>query len=136
MAVLAYGDGANAVADNLATLIWSRREQFRPHLLSPAEAVSRAMAEPRGPVFLTEPADNVGGGAPGDGTTLLTAMVAAAHAEGAVVIWDPAAAAAAASAGIGGRFRGEIGGRTLPLHGPPFAIDGLRDVRRPSRLSA
>jgi microcystin degradation protein MlrC len=122
MAVLAYGDGANAVADNLATLIWSRREQFRPYLLSPAVAVSRAMAEPCGPVFLTEPADNVGGGAPGDGTTLLTAM-AAANAEGAVVIWDPAAAAAA-SAGIGGRFRGEIGGRTLPLHGPPFALDG------------
>jgi microcystin degradation protein MlrC len=122
MAVLAYGDGANAVADNLATLIWSRREQFRPYLLSPAVAVSRAMAEPCGPVFLTEPADNVGGGAPGDGTTLLTAM-AAANAEGAVVIWDPAAAAAA-SAGIGGRFRGEIGGRTPPLYGPPFALDG------------
>ena len=123
MAVLAYGDGANAAADSLAALIWSRREQFRPHLLSPAEAVSRAMVEPRGPVFLTEPADNVGGGAPGDGTTLLTAM-AAAHAKGAVVIWDPAAAAAAASAGIGGRFRGEIGGRTPPLYGPPFALDG------------
>ena len=123
MAVLAYGDGANAVADSLAALIWSRREQFRPHLLSPAEAVSRAMVEPRGPVFLTEPADNVGGGAPGDGTTLLTAM-AAAHAKGVVVIWDPAAAAAAASAGIGGRFRGEIGGRTPPLYGPPFALDG------------
>jgi microcystin degradation protein MlrC len=122
MAVLAYGDAADTVADRLAKLIWSHREQFRPYLLSPAAAVRRAMAEPCGPVFLTEPADNVGGGAPGDGTTLLAAMVAAG-AEGAVVIWDPAAAATAASAGIG-RFRGDIGGRTLLLHGPPFAIDG------------
>jgi microcystin degradation protein MlrC len=123
MAVLAYGDDADAVADQLAKLIWSRREQFRPYLLSPEAAVRRAMAEPRGPVFLTEPADNVGGGAPGDGTVLLAAMVAA-DAAGTVVIWDPAAAAAAASSGIGGRFRGDIGGRTLPLHGPPFTIDG------------
>jgi microcystin degradation protein MlrC len=123
MAVLAYGVDADAVADRLATVIWSRREQFRPYLLSPEAAVRRAMVEPRGPVFLTEPADNVGGGAPGDGTALLAAMVAA-DAAGAVVIWDPAAAAAAAAAGIGGRFRGEIGGRTLPLHGPPFTIDG------------
>ena len=123
MAVLAYGDDADAVADRLANLIWSRREQFRPYLLSPEPAVGRAMAEPSGPVFLTEPADNVGGGAPGDGTTLLAAMVTA-DAAGTVVIWDPAAAAAASSAGVGGRFRGEIGGRTLPLHGPPFTIDG------------
>ena len=123
MAVLAYGDRASEVADRLAALIWSRREQFRPHLLSPEEAVKRAMAEPRGPVFLTEPADNVGGGAPGDGTTLLAAMVAA-NADGVVVIWDPVAAAAAALAGVGNCFRGEIGGKTLKLHGPPFTIDG------------
>ena len=123
MAVIAYGDRADESADRLATLIWSRREQFRPHLLSPEEAVQRAMAEPRGPVFLTEPADNVGGGAPGDSTVLLAAMVAA-HAAGVVVIWDAAAATAAAATGIGGRYRGAIGGKTVPLHGSPFTIDG------------
>jgi microcystin degradation protein MlrC len=123
MAVLAYGDEAEGVVDQLAKLIRSRREQFRRYLLSPEAAVRRAMAELRGPVFLTEPADNVGGGAPGDGTALLAAMVAAG-AVGTVVIWDPAAAAAAASVGIGGSFRGDIGGRTLALHGPPFTIDG------------
>ena len=123
MAVLAYGDGADLAVAQLAELIWSRREQFRPHLLSPDEAVRRAMAEPRGPVFLTEPADNVGGGAPGDGTTLLAAMIAA-RAQGTVVMWDPLAAALATSAGVGQRFSGKIGGRTLSLHGPPVAIAG------------
>jgi microcystin degradation protein MlrC len=122
MAVLAYGDGADLAVERLAELIWSRREQFRPHLLPPDEAVRRAMAEPRGPVFLTEPADN-GGGAPGDGTTLLAAMIAA-RAQGTVVMWDPLAAALATSAGVGQRFSGEIGGRTLSLHGPPVAIAG------------
>ena len=81
------------------------------------------MAEPRGPVFLTEPADNVGGGAPGDGTTLLAAMIEAG-AQGTVVMWDPLAAALATSAGVGQRFSGKIGGRTLSLHGPPVAIAG------------
>ncbi len=123
MAVLAYGDGADLAVERIAELIWSRREQFRPHLLSPDEAVRRAMAEPRGPVFLTEPADNVGGGAPGDGTTLLAAMIEA-QAQGTVVMWDPLAAALVTSAGIGQRFSGKIGGRTLSLHGPPVAIAG------------
>lgn len=122
--VLAYGDAAYAAADWLASEIWAQREKFQPHLLSPADAVARAMRALRGPFILSEPADNVGGGAPGDSTFILCALLNA-KAEGAsVVLWDPQAAKIAAQAGLGARCRVTVGGKTLPLHGTPTEIEG------------
>ena len=126
MAILAYGEraAAEAAADRLAESVWSRRAEFKPDLVEPAEAVRRAIAANAGPIFLVEPADNIGGGAPGDGTHLLKALLDGRAREAAVVIWDPGAAADAAKVGVGGRFRGAVGGKTLALHGDPVAIDG------------
>ena len=126
MAVLAYGEreAAERAADRMADAIWSRRAQFKPDLVAPGEAVRRAVAANAGPIFLVEPADNIGGGAPGDGTYLLRALLEGGAREAAVVIWDPRAAATAAKLGVGGRFKGEVGGKTLELHGRPVAIEG------------
>ena len=126
MAVLAYGEkaAAEAAADRLAMSVWSRRAEFKPDLVEPGEAVRRAIAANAGPIFLVEPADNIGGGAPGDGTHLLRALLDGRAREAAVVIWDPASARAAAALGVGGRFRGKVGGKTLALHGEPVEIDG------------
>jgi microcystin degradation protein MlrC len=126
MAVLAYGEraAAEAAADRLAAAIWSRRAQFKPDLVEADEAVARAVSANAGPIFLVEPADNIGGGAPGDGTHLLKALLDGKAREAAVVIWDPGAAAAAAAIGIGKRYRGKVGGKTLALHGAPVEIDG------------
>ncbi len=125
-AVLAYGrrQEAERAADRIASLLWSRKEEFRPALIAPAEAVRRAVADNRGPIFLVEPADNVGGGAPGDGTSLLQALIDGKAEGAACVMWDPEAAAIAARAGVGGRFCGQIGGRTLELHGKPVTLEG------------
>jgi microcystin degradation protein MlrC len=127
MAVLVYGanaDGAEAAADGLAGALWARRAEFLPTLLSPEEAVRQAMAADRGPVLLIEPADNVGGGAPGDGTTIAAALVAAQAERAVVTIWDPATAAAAADIGVGAVFTGKVGGRTIPLHDQPLSLSG------------
>ena len=82
-------------------------------------------AAPHGPFILSEPADNVGGGAPGDSTFLLQALLAAKAPSASVVVWDPAAAAAASAIGVGGRFSGPVGGRTHALHGTPAMIEGV-----------
>ncbi len=127
MAVLAYGDAADAAVERLSEVIWSRRAEFRPHLLSPENAVSRAIRAPRGPFILSEPADNVGGGAPGDSTFILRALLAAkapSASDGAS--WDPAAAAVAARH----RRRRPLHRRsrrqdTHALHGTPITIDGV-----------
>ena len=126
LAVLAYGDAdvAEQAADALAAAIWARRADFKPTLLAPAAAVRAAARANRGPIFLIDPADNVGGGAPGDGTDLLRSLIEG-DAQGAVcVLWDPVAASEAARIGVGGRFRGRVGGRTLTLQGAPVMIEG------------
>ncbi len=127
LAVLAYGTQAAAegAADTLARAIWAQRAAFRPVLLAPAVAVGAAVRANRGPIFLVEPADNVGGGAPGDGTDLLRALLDAGAEDAVSVMWDPVAAAEAAGIGVGGRFCGAVGGRTLALHGAPVVLDGI-----------
>lgn len=89
---------ANATADELAAAVWQRRDEFRPVLVSVEEAVERALASP-GPAVLADVSDNVGGGAPGNATHVLSALLAAG-AEGAVVVLhDPGAVSAAARGG-------------------------------------
>jgi microcystin degradation protein MlrC len=131
--VLAYGDGAYAAADWLASEMWAQREDFSPRLVSPTDAVARAMRMLRGPFILSEPADNVGGGAPGDSTFILRALLDA-KAEGASVVqWDPEAAAIAAQAGLGAHCRVTVGGKTHPLHGTPTEIEGTVGFTGPVR---
>ncbi len=152
MAVLAYGDAeetANAAADAIASDIWRARHEFVPRLESPKEAVSVA-GRSSGTTILVDVADNVGGGAPGDGTVLLDELVARVPIGAAIVIWDPIASARAATLGIGARFTGEVGGarrppsrrarrdfrhsdfrRTAPLRTPQHLYD--RADRRPRR---
>ena len=124
VAVTGYGSDPEALArevDAVAAMIGAVREDFRPALVPVAEAVAIAAEPGAGPVVLVEPADNVGGGAPGDGTAILAEMVKRRVA-GTVVIWDPAAVAAARGRA---RFDGPVGGRTLPaLHGPPVVVEG------------
>jgi microcystin degradation protein MlrC len=135
MGALAYGDAssARAACDRLAARIWELRREFLPELLAPAEAVRSAVTANTRPRMLVEPADNVGGGAPGDGTTILAALVAARPESGVAVIWDPQAAAEAARIGVGGRFDGPVGGRTIALHGAPVRVAGIVRFAAPVR---
>jgi microcystin degradation protein MlrC len=135
MGALAYGDGgaARVACARLARRIWELRHDFLPHLVTPADAVRVAATANTRPRMLVEPADNVGGGAPGDGTTILAELIRARPDSGVAVIWDPAAAAAAARIGVGGRFEGEVGGRTIALHGAPVRISGTVRFAAPVR---
>jgi microcystin degradation protein MlrC len=128
-AVLAYGEAAaaTAAADQVAGLLWGARSELRADLVAPDEAVARAMRAGRGPVVLVDAADNLGGGAPGDGTVLLAELLRQ-QAQGAlVVLWDPEAVEAAAGVGVGGRFIGAIGAKADRHHGTPVPVEG--DVR-------
>ncbi|MDX6750880.1 M81 family metallopeptidase [Geminicoccaceae bacterium 1502E] len=122
-AVPEAADRLEAGLEGIARELWAVREVFRPGLIPVEEAVARAVAAPRGPVVLVEPADNVGGGAPGDGTALLAALLAA-DADAAIVMWDPAAAARARAAGPGSHFAGPVGGSAPDLHGPAVHVEG------------
>lgn len=126
---LATTDGdataARKLADELAALAWSLRDQMVILNTPPAEAVARAIAWPEGPVMLVDVGDNIGGGTPGDGTILLEELLAQGATDAVIVIADAEAAATAHQAGIGAAVHLAVGGKTDRLHGDPVAIDGV-----------
>jgi microcystin degradation protein MlrC len=127
LAVLTYADtqaAADDAADELAGEIWKVRAAFRPNLVSVEAAVATAVAAKRPPFVLVDVADNVGGGAPGDGTAILAALLRIKAPSAAIVIWDPEAAAKAMAIGTGGEFRGAVGGKADATTDDPVAIAG------------
>jgi microcystin degradation protein MlrC len=129
IAIVVSTDGdpvlASAYAAELQALAWAQRDAFVQRNLAPAEAVRLALAAPPGrPAILVDGPDNIGGGAPGDGTVLLAELLRQGATEAAVVIADPEAVAAAYSAGVGGAFAGDVGGKTDRFHGDPVPVRG------------
>ena len=107
-----------------AQLAWSLRE--RGHIGYPTvdDVVARLAAAPQpGPVLLVEPADNIGAGAPGDGTGILRALLKQRIAGSLVVINDPAAVAILAEVAPGAATVISVGGRGSRLDEGPLSID-------------
>lgn len=125
--VITYADSPDAAHDaavELSDALWRNREAFVPELHSVDEAVERAMSARQWPVVLVDPADNVGGGSPGDGTEVLEALLRHGARDAVIVLCDPEAAQTAAAAGEGGRFSGSVGGKSDDRHGSPVAVEG------------
>ena len=126
---------AEATVDDLLGRIVSREADFAEPLLSPDEAVARALARSRkggGPVIIADTQDNPGCGGSGDTTEMLAALVRN-DAWGAVfgVVRDADAALAAHGAGMGARLTLDLGGGTdLPgvePYGAAFTVKRLMD---------
>ena len=126
--VLAVADGdpeiARQAARDVARMVWERRAEFDPHYPDGPEAMRIAMAaaqELGGPIVLNDTSDNPGAGAPGDGTHLLRALIAARPQRTAFgFVYDPETAAQAHAAGTGSTIRVRLGGKTYPMHGAPL----------------
>ena len=61
-----------------------------------------------------------GGGAPGDGTTILAKLIDQSARKAVVVLCDPEAVRGAKALGAGAMFSGNVGGKSDDLHGPPM----------------
>ncbi len=117
---------ARRAARSVAQEAWARREEFVRRYPLPAEAVAEAVAAcaRQGPVVINETSDNPGGGAPGDGTHLLRAMLEAGLTDSAFgMLFDPEAAEAAHQAGVGATLRVRLGGKHDRMHGDPLEVD-------------
>lgn len=110
---------AKRMAERLGGSLWEQRELYRGELTSVEEAV-QLVRDRAPPVCLLDMGDNVGGGSPADGTVLLHALAGSGVADSFVCLWDPQAVTRAEAAGVGARIQLSIGGRSGPLHGPPF----------------
>lgn len=112
-------DAAKSVAD----WIWNSREDFRPKLAACDEAVAAARSARRGPVVIADIADNPGGGAPGDGTHLLRAMLDAGVTDSCFgSLYDPDVVEQAVAAGVGSTVDVSLGGKHDDIHGKPVEV--------------
>jgi len=128
MMVIADGDKALAQrkADELSQFCWDLRLDFLARVVPMDRALDLALAEPEGPVVLTDQADNPGGGPPQDGTLALKAMLDRGVTNACVVVLrDAEAVGKAMEAGIGNTVTMKIGGKTEPWVGDPLKVTGL-----------
>jgi microcystin degradation protein MlrC len=123
--ILVVMDGDKAAGDALAARIGaefvSMRGKTRPDFLDVAGGVAAGLEVNDLPVVLADPADNAGGGAPSDNTTILRHLIER-RVENAAVgpIWDPVAVRLCFDAGMDAEFPLRFGGKIGPASGAPI----------------
>jgi microcystin degradation protein MlrC len=124
--VVADGDQAlaEAGAQRIADLMWAARDELKPNLPNPAEAVRLAMQATATPVSLFDAGDNVGGGAAADSTLILEELLKQKADGWVVAIYDPESVQICEKAGIGATVSLRVGGKADKLHGPTLPITG------------
>jgi microcystin degradation protein MlrC len=111
---------ARRAAKDVSRRLWQMRDEFLLDLPGAEDAVAQALASDKRPVVIADISDNAGGGAPGDSTHLLRALLAANQPETCFgYIFDPEVAQQAHAAGVGATIDVRIGGKTDTLHGEP-----------------
>lgn len=115
---------AAQVCETIAADVTAREEEFTFAALSVEEAVDRALRATQLPVILVDSADNVGGGGPGDGTTILGEWLRRGGSGLVVALADPESVARAFRVGIGSEVQLSVGGHTDSWHGAPVEVTG------------
>ncbi len=119
------GDPATAQAELAKLTRWAYEHRALGCAVDPPiEAIMLHLKEhAKGPVLLVEPADNIGGGAPGDGTGVLRALVAHRIDRAVVVLNDPQAVTALVALPLGSRATLPLGGRGSALDSGPLTLE-------------
>jgi len=122
------------VACRLANLAWAERHAFMDiKLVPPDEAIRQALAQPTGPVILSDLADGTGAGSPGDATAMIAALLKANPSKPALVwLFDPEVAAAAAKVGVGGEIEVMAGGKRDNVYNRPVQFTGTVTFAQPA----
>jgi len=125
--VVVVTDGDQAKAASLAEALGRRFFRMRDQIVSPLiplePALDKALAATKGPVVMADRSDNAGGGASGDSTYMLAAMIARGVQDAALaMIWDPMSVAACFDAGIGATLDLRIGGKAGKFSGMPIDV--------------
>lgn len=119
---------AQCLCDRLAKHVWDARKDLLPvRMLSPEEAIRKAAAVPGRPVIVTDSADNVGSGTPGDTTAILQAVLdMREQVDGLILLHIPDAAAvsAAAESPVGQTVSLDVGGKRDSHFGLPVSVRG------------
>ena len=123
--VIADGDAemAQAEADRLAQEFFAIRNDVACKTVGLEKALDSALAADGGPVVLADMGDNSGGGAPGDSTFMLQALIARGVRNAATgIYWDPMVVRACSDAGEGAKLTLRLGGKTCQDSGEPVDL--------------
>ena len=125
--VVADGDRAlaQAKADEIAMMLWERRERFLVQKTPIGEAVQAALASDGKPFVLADSSDSVSGGSHGDGNWLLRTLLEMGYRDTALLTCtDPEAVAACFAAGVGATVTVPVGGKLTPQFFQPVTVTG------------
>jgi microcystin degradation protein MlrC len=117
----------DALAKSIGEEFVSMRGKTMPEYFGVDAGISVAMEFNAAPVVMADPADNAGGGAPSDNTTILRRLIERGAQEAIVgPIWDPIAVRLCFDAGLGAEFALRFGGKIGPTSGQP--VDAMVKV--------
>ncbi len=127
--VIAVADGeprvARACAEEIAEMAWQRRREFLHKRTPVPDALRIARETPGGPIVLADASDGTAGGAEGDSSVLLRALLESpVPGPCLLLITDPDAVARCAAAGVGAELSLEIGGKLTPAFFQPVRVTG------------
>ena len=113
------------IADSLASEFFALRAEVNKKYHGVEEALDAALASRGdGPAVVADISDNAGGGAAGDSTFVLAAMLERRIENAALaMIWDPDAVCAAGEAGVGATLPLSIGGKHGKWSGEALLVD-------------
>jgi microcystin degradation protein MlrC len=115
-----HADCGRALARHFGQQLFEVRHETA-HTLPESEAFVSELEAGGGPVVLADVADNPGGGAPGDSTTLIHCLLNHGIENVAVApFWDPHAVADAFAHGEGARVLLRVGGKVSVFSGVPI----------------
>ena len=116
-------EDAQAALCELAGIAWEMRQGGIPPQHDLDQVVRDFKPGGKGPVLLVEPSDNIGGGAPGDGTDVMRALLKYDIQGAGVALADPQSVAALQRITIGQKMTLPIGGKGSPLDPGPVMLE-------------
>lgn len=125
--VCANGDteAAQRAANRLADLVWARRQEFDPKLVSLEEAIQTGLGSD-GTTVVADSGDAPSGGSAADNVSVLKALLAAkadrADRPSYLTLCDKEAAAACAQAGVGTTVTLQVGHKVSHQDGQPLRV--------------
>ncbi len=114
---------AQQLANNIAERFWCARDAVDANCITIEKALGEIHRKKNAPALIADTADNPGGGASGDSTFILRALLDNNIEDAALaMIWDPVAVNVAAKAGVGAHIPLRLGGKISIYSGDPLDV--------------
>ena len=117
------GESAEAALSELADYAMAHKEEGNVTEPALESVLDQIDPPPPGVTVLVEPSDNIGAGAPGDGTGILRGLIARKTPNALVCLNDPLAVDFLRAAQIGERVQVSVGGRGSSLDAGPLDLE-------------